>query len=57
MAALEYLKMWASNGFRKLIEQRLLDFCKLRRVHNLENILYLIQEHDFFCTIDLRPIP
>lgn len=56
MAALVYLEMWASNRFRKLIEQRLLDFCELRRVHNLENILYLIQEHDFFCAIDLRPI-
>jgi hypothetical protein len=38
------------------MEKGLLDLCKLGRVHNLENVLNFIQEHDLLGAVDLRPV-
>ena len=51
-----YLEMRACNGLGQLVEERLLNLGELIRIHNLKDILYLIEVHDFLSTIDLRPI-
>lgn len=49
--------MWARDGLRELIEQRLLDLGKFGGVHDLENIFHLVEKHDLFGTVDFRPVP
>lgn len=48
--------MRTGNRLGQLIKQRFLYLGKLCRVHDLKNVFYLIEEHDFFRTVDLRPI-
>jgi hypothetical protein len=48
--------MGAGHRFGELTEQSFLDLCKLGRVHDLENVLDLVQEHDFFGAVDLGPV-
>jgi hypothetical protein len=50
------LEMRAGDGFGQLMKERLLDLRKLCRVHNLEDILHLVQEHDLFGAVDLGPV-
>jgi hypothetical protein len=49
------LEMGTGNRLGQLIEQRLLDFGELARIHHLENVFHLIQVHDLLSTISLRP--
>ena len=51
-----HLKVWARNGFRQLIEQRLLHFRKLPWVHDLKYVFDLVEKHHLLRTIDLWPI-
>jgi len=51
-----YLEMRTRNRLRKLVEQRLLNLSKLCRVHNLENVLDFIEEHDLLGAVDFRPV-
>ena len=51
-----HLEMRACNGFGQLVEERLLNLGKLIRIHYFEDILDLIKVHNFFSTVDLRPI-
>jgi len=51
-----YLEMRACNRFGELIKQRLLDLCKFGRVHDFENVLYFVEEHDFLGAVHLWPI-
>jgi hypothetical protein len=55
-SSLGYLEVGTCDGFRKLVEERLLDLCEFRRVHNLKNIFDLVQKHDLLSAIDLRPV-
>jgi Trm5-related predicted tRNA methylase len=54
--ALRNLEVGTSDRLGQLIEKRLLHFRELGGVHNLEDILYLVQEHDLLCAIDFGPI-
>lgn len=49
--------MGARNRFGKLREQRFSNFGKFRRVHHLEDIFNFVEEHDFFRTVGLGPVP
>ena len=42
--------------FCELVEERLLDFGELCRIHHFEDILDFIKKHDFFGAIDLGPV-
>lgn len=48
--------MGAGNRLCQLIKKRLLNFGKFGRVHYFEDVFNLVQEHDFFCAVDLRPV-
>ena len=50
------LEMWARDRFGELMENGLLYFCKLCRIHYFEDVFYLVEEHDFFGAIDLWPV-
>lgn len=50
------LEMRACNGLGKLMEEWFLNLGKLCWVHDLKDILNFVQEHDFFCAVDLRPV-
>ena len=50
------LEMWASDGFCELMENGLLYFSELRRIHDFEDIFYFIEEHDFFGAVDFWPV-
>ncbi len=52
-----HLKMRTGNRFCQLIEQRLLHFGKFCWIHHFKYVLNFIQEHHFFSTVDLRPVP
>jgi hypothetical protein len=51
-----HLKMRTGNGFGQLVEEGFLDFGKLGWVHDFEDILNFIQEHDFLSRVDFRPV-
>lgn len=51
-----YLEMWACNRLGQLLEQGLLDFSKLGRIHDLENILHFVEVHHLFCAVNLGPV-
>jgi len=48
--------MRAGNGLGQLMEQRLLHLYKLRRIHDLKDILDFIEVHDFLGTVHFRPV-
>lgn len=48
--------MRARHRLRQLVEEGFLNLGKFCGIHHLEDVLHLIQEHDFFCTVDLWPI-
>ena len=50
------LEMRASHRFGQLVEERLLYFGKFLGVHDFENVLNFIQEHDLFCAVGLGPV-
>ena len=50
------MKMRARNRFCELVEQRLLDLGKLSRIHDLKDILDLVEEHDLLGAVDLGPV-
>lgn len=50
------LEVRAGNRFSELVEQWLLNLGKFRRVHDLENVFHLIEEHDFLGAINLGPV-
>jgi hypothetical protein len=49
--------MRTCNRLGQLIEQWLLNLGKLGGIHDFEDVLYLVQEHDLLCTVDLGPVP
>lgn len=51
-----YLEMRACDGFGELVEQGFLHLCKLCRIHDLEDVFYFVQEHDFLGAVHLGPI-
>jgi hypothetical protein len=51
------LEVRASDGLGELMEKRFLDLCEFSRVHDFENVLNLVQEHDFLGAVDLGPVP
>ena len=51
-----HLKMRAGNRLCQLVKQWFLDLGKLRRIHDLKDVFHLVQKHDFFAAIDLRPV-
>ena len=42
------LKVWAGDTLGNLLEQRLLDFDKLSRLNNIQDLFYFTKKHDFF---------
>lgn len=51
-----HLEMRAGDRFCQLVEERLLNFGELCRIHHLKDVLYFVQEHDLLCAVDFRPI-
>lgn len=51
-----YLEVRARDGFCELLEQRLLNLGELGGIHDFEDILDFVEEHDFFGAVDLGPI-
>lgn len=51
-----YLEVRTSHRLGQLSEKRLLYLGKLGGVHHFEDVLYLIQVHDFLCAVRLRPV-
>ena len=51
-----HLEVGTCYRLSQLIEQRLLHFRELIRVHNLEDVFHFIQKHDFLCAVYLGPI-
>lgn len=49
--------MRTSNRLCQLVEERLLDLCKLGRIHDLKDVFDFIQEHDFLGAVDFGPVP
>jgi len=49
--------MRAGHTLSQLVEKRLLDLGEFRRIHDLEDVLNFVEEHDFLGAIGLRPIP
>lgn len=50
------LEMRAGDRLGQLMEQRLLHLYKLGWVHDLKNILDLIEIHDFLGAVHFRPV-
>lgn len=50
------MEVRARDGLGELVEEGLLDLGKLGRIHDLKDVLHLVEEHDFFRAIDLGPI-
>jgi hypothetical protein len=46
----------ASHRLGELAEKWLLDLGKFGRIHDLENILHFVEEHDLFGAVDLWPV-
>jgi len=49
--------MRACDRLGELVEQWFLNLCKLGWIHDFEDILDFIQEHDLLCAVDLWPVP
>jgi hypothetical protein len=47
--------MGTGNRLGQLIEQRLLDFGELARIHHLEDVFHLVQVHNLLSAVGLRP--
>ena len=43
-----YLEVGAGHTLGNLFEQRLLDFDKLSRLNNIQDLFYFTKKHDFF---------
>jgi len=54
--ALGNLEVRTGDRLGQLVEKRLLHLCEFGRIHDLENILYFIQEHDLFGAVHFWPI-
>lgn len=50
------LEMGAGHGLGELVKQRLLHLGELIRIHDLEDVLHLVQEHDLLRAVDLGPV-
>lgn len=57
MGALDiYLKVRTGDRLSQLVEKRLLHLRKFGWVHDFEDIFHLVQVHDFFGAVRLRPV-
>lgn len=50
------LEVRARHGLGQLSEKRLLHLGELGGVHHFEDVLHLIQVHDFLCAVRFRPV-
>lgn len=51
------MEMRTGHALSQLVEKRLLNLYEFSRIHNLEDILDFVQEHDFLGAVGLRPVP
>ena len=51
-----YLEVWTGDRLGQLLEKSCLYFCKFRRIHDFEDVFYLIQEHNLLGAIGLGPV-
>jgi len=49
--------MLAVDAPCQLLEQRLHDLLKFGRLHDVQNLLDFVEEHDFLGRVDLGPVP
>lgn len=54
--ALRDLEVWTSNRLGELMEKGFLNLGELGWVHDLEDVLNFIEEHDFLRAVDFWPV-